>query len=617
MHKISGSFYTLFFILLNILYLVIELSFNARILDASAAFAPSTDFGQLELYGRSISASGATLFAWRLFISPHSQAGFFRLWMRFLLIAMVVFPMVFIGQKKLVDNLVDLSSAETRRSAEILGLLKFGVANGFVEIDELALDELLLESAEGKMFITVSGLLAYNSSNMRAVLERELQKITRYATQTQQDESAHRLYRSYLYASRKVIEDFQHYQQLVGQLEQQQAGSYQRAIELYQQAMNQALLKWQDYQQQLRRMPDIDIVSAQQISALQYLLLTGQQRINRCRDEQCWSQGDAQFKQRLAAQLGFFSPLDEWCETRFEQARKHLSCLKDVQPLRLKVRQLRYLTLALNAGLSRVYDSRLDFLTSTDLRASVFSALKQQGIQPSDEWSFEQYSRLLKDITRQLDARYRQQYDAQVLDQFAAPLPPRTDLAQFALAGRMQNYFAQAFGDAYFQPVEINLSYQEFEQRYVAPIFSARFNQLLNKLQAGEEWYLDGAPYEASGKAALRNLVIPAVAIAFSLIFGLLNAINLLINLFFLLVEEKFWLRWGLFAMLLMLLLLMPQRHEYRIYSQPAYLDLLSETQRNYGAWADFLDWVAKTEPLVYPLGNVLRYNLLDGFSFD
>jgi hypothetical protein len=181
----------------------------------------------------------------------------------------------------------------------------------------------------------------------------------------------------------------------------------------------------------------------------------------------------------------------------------------------------------------------------------------------------------------------------------------------------MQKYYARAFGDFYRQPVDMNLSYTEFDQRYVAPLFELRHRTLLNRLQADPGWYQDGSPYETAGKASLRSLVIPAVAITFSLIFGLLNAINLLLNLLFLLIAEKFWLRWSVFAVLLALVLMMPLRHEYRIYSQPAYLDLLAETRQHYGGWADFLDWVAKTEPLVYPLGNILRYNLLDGFSFD
>ena len=130
LNKIKESIYSLLFILLSMIYLVIELSFNARILDASASLSTTIDFGQLEIYGRTISAAGATLFAWRLLLPVWSTSGLLRLSLKFLLIAMLVFPLVFVGQKKLVDNLVDYSSSETRRSAEILSLLKFGVANG-------------------------------------------------------------------------------------------------------------------------------------------------------------------------------------------------------------------------------------------------------------------------------------------------------------------------------------------------------------------------------------------------------------------------------------------------------------------------------------------------------
>ena len=207
LNKVKGSLYTLFFIALNVIYLVIELSFNARILDVSAAFSPATDFSQLELYGRSISASGATLFAWRLLVPSWSSISLLNIILKFLLIALIVFPVVFIGQKTLVDDLVNQSSNETRRTAEILSLLKFGIANGFVEIDELAVDEMVLQTAEGKMFITLSGLLAYNSRNMREVLERELEKIAGYAIATQQTETSVQLYKSYLYVSNQIMDD--------------------------------------------------------------------------------------------------------------------------------------------------------------------------------------------------------------------------------------------------------------------------------------------------------------------------------------------------------------------------------------------------------------------------
>jgi len=224
---------------------------------------------------------------------------------------------------------------------------------------------------------------------------------------------------------------------------------------------------------------------------------------------------------------------------------------------------------------------------------------------------------ILQDVSAQLDAKYLAEYSKSVLQQYDTDIKPRIELTEFNQIHKMQNYFAQALGELYDQEVDLNLTLEQFENSHIAPVYFSKFKALLNKLKADESWYHMDAPYEESGKSSLRNLVVPAVAIAFSLIFGLLNFINLILNLLFLLIQEKFWIRWAGFIALVTFILMMPVRHEYQIYSQPAYVDLLSETQKDYGLWADALDWVARTEPLVYPIGNILRHNLLDGFGFD
>lgn len=616
LNKIKGSFYTLFFIILNVIYLIIELSFNARILDISAAFTPSTDFAQLEIYGRTISASGATLFAWRLLVPSWSSFSLFKLLLKFLLIALVVFPVIFIGQKNLVDNLVNQSSNETRRTAEILNLLKFGIANGFVEIEELAVDDLILQTAEGKMFITLSGLLAYNSSNMRDILERELDKIAGYAVATQQAGHSDKLYKSYLYVSKQIMTHYAEYQSLVDTLEHRQSGSYGKAIDLYQNAMNQALLQWVDYQQATKQSVDLNKVTSAQVASIQYLLMTAQQRINTCTNGECFKDGVQQLQMKLAQRLGFYSTVSDWCQS-FKKDGLKLQCLKESTEIHYKIVNLRQLTLAVNAGLTAVYASKLEFLTSMDFRSSVFSLLKQQGVVIDAGWTFDRYEIMLNDISQQMNNRYLNEYGQSTFKQFGSDLKARSELSTFSQIDKMQNYFAQAFGELYRQPVKLNLTQQEFERIHIAPVYLAKLNTLVNKLKADEKWYEADAPYEQSGKSSLRNLLIPAIAIAFSLIFGLLNFINLILNLLFLIIEEKFWLRWLSFSVLGVFILMMPVRHDYKIYNQPAYLDLLSETQSNYGYWGNVLDWVAKTEPLVYPIGNIFRYNLLDGFSFD
>ena len=618
LNQIKGSFYTLFFILLNLVYLVIELSFNARILDVSASMSPNTDIGQLEIYGRTISATGATILAWRLLVPYQNSLNLYRLVIKFFVIFIIVFPLVFIGQKKLVDDLVDSSSSETRRSAEILSLLKYGIANGFVEIEELAVDDLTLQTPEGKMFITFSGLLAYNSIPLRDVLEQKLDKIAGYAIATQQGEDTGRLYKNYQYARTQVLQQFKVYQQMVDALEREQSGSREQAIELYEQAMNKALLQWVQYQQALRANPELTRVSTQQVMSLAALLSSSQLQLNQCNSTRCFNDGMEQLEFELSQILGFYSPVADWCLQQQDiQHGRMLSCVQDSTVIQKRIVDARRLTLAVQAGLSRPYETKLDYLKSMDLRASVFNNLKQVGLEPGPEWNFAHHEQLLDDMVAQLDQQYRAGYDQAISERFAAEIAPRTELAEFNQIEQMQGYYKQALGEVTEESVPIDLTPQQFEQRFVAALYFAKFNTLLNKLKAGEDWYAADAPYEASGKSSLRSLVVPAVAIAFSLVFGLLNLMNLLLNFVFLLVQEKLWLRWLGIMLLSTLIILIPQQSQYQIYGQDAYQDLLSATQQNYGHWADVMDWVAKTEPEVYPLGNVLRYNLLDGFNFD
>jgi hypothetical protein len=618
LNRIKGSFYTLFFILLNLVYLVVELSFNARILDVSASMSPDTDFGQLEIYGRTISAIGATILAWRLLVPFATTLNLIRLVVKFFIIALVVFPLVFMGQKKLVNDLVDLSSSETRRTAEILTLLKYGIANGFVEIEQLSMDDLTLLTAEGKMFITLSGLLAYNSDQVRDILEQKVDKIAGYAIATQQQADGKRLFAHYRYAREQVLQQFQRYQQWVNQLEGKQNSAGDKAIELYENAMNQALLPWLDYLQLIKGNKDIQTFDRDQLRQLSRLLWSDQREMNSCRSTNCFNQQWQQLELRLSQKLGFYSSLEQWCErSRGIRSGLRVHCVDDVEAIQQKIVELRKHTLALQAGLSRSYASKLEYLKSPDFRSGVMAYLRDSSLFTREDWDFKRYRDLLQDIQDQLKQRYLEEYQQVVIENFNAALEPRTGLERFNLLPAMQDYYVKALGLSVEEAVSIDLDRQQFDQRYLASIYFVRFNSLLNKLRAGAEWYADEAPYETSGKNSLRNLVVPAVAIAFSLVFALLNMINLLLNFVFLVFEEKLWLRWLGFLLLSGLIVVLPQYQEYRIYNQTAYLDLLAETGHDYGYWADALNWVAKTEPLVYPMGNILRYNLLHGFEFD
>jgi hypothetical protein len=148
-------------------------------------------------------------------------------------------------------------------------------------------------------------------------------------------------------------------------------------------------------------------------------------------------------------------------------------------------------------------------------------------------------------------------------------------------------------------------------------LYTEKRDRLLARLQADAGWYADDAPYETHGKKSLRNLVVPPVALAFSLVFGLMNMIALFLSLVFVVIEERRVLRWGGAVIMIALVLAMPMRQNYAFFDQPAYRDLLAQTEQLYPAWASPLDWLARTEPQIYPLANVMRFRLLHGFDFD
>lgn len=612
---LKGSFYTLFFILLNLAYLVVELSFNARVLDLSSGESAITDFSTLEVYGRTISASGATLLAWRLLVPYHDKLNLSRMVIKFFLIGLIVFPLVFIGQKKIVDELVNQSSAETRRSAEILTLLKYGIANGFVEIDELALDELTLLSAEGKMFITLSGLLAYNSRHMLEVLEKELEKIADYAMVTEKRQVSNRQYRNYQYVRERILQHYAEYLQQVNRLEQRQTEAYAKSVKIYENAMNTGLEVWARYLKQVEESSLIDRVSSEQVAKLHYLLQTSEQRLKQCDTEVCVDEGLNQLQIRLAKNLGVFSDWTHWCSPG--DGDQPLTCIDDKAELGTRIIEVKYLSVATTVGLNRAYPDQLAYLQSEDMRERVFEAFLEQGVQLDKGVRFEDFNLILQTISDQLKMQYRQAYEEEMAEAFGDSLPPRSDVESFVQLPSMQALFSRALQQQPTDQVAMDLDRQQFEDQLLSPIYLQRYAALIEKLRADDDWYAAGAPYEESGKNSVRNLVVPPVVIAFSMVFGLLNLMNLVLTFVFLFIRESLQLRWAGTVMLSALVLSMPLQHEYRIYNQTAYLDLLQETEANYGYWSHGLDWVARAEPLIYPLANILRYNLLNGFSFD
>src|SRR5262245_23867403 len=105
------------FILFKVfLYLPFEFMFNASLVGVIAACASIERLHGLELLGRALSAMAGTFIAWRFVIR-----GVGREWTRSGLVMsfIIVFPIVFFGQKALVNSIADRATDQQRYIATL------------------------------------------------------------------------------------------------------------------------------------------------------------------------------------------------------------------------------------------------------------------------------------------------------------------------------------------------------------------------------------------------------------------------------------------------------------------------------------------------------------------
>ncbi len=570
------------------------------------------DFNRLELYGRSISAAGATLLFWRLLIPFKQRLNFGKTLLKLLLIALIVFPTVFMGQKKLIDHLVDSSSDDMRRSAEILTILKYGIAHGFVEIDGLSINDVTLKTAEGKMFVVLVGLLIYSSEEELKKIDEQLDVIAEYATTTQQMSKTQISYRNYQYATLKIIEKYRQYAQIVAEYDKQQKGAEQKSIAIYQQALTHAMNRWPSFAQ---KKIQLETLYSQKKPLLAQLVSKLNNKLQFCENTLCAKQNSQAIVASINQLLGAQSNWQHWCDVAVDQSSVY--CQSDDNIIAYKLQKTTERYLVQQFGFEQFYSTKIDYLKSREFYDLFLLSLEKNHVPLISELELTQHELIIEEISLHISMYSQQQYQHQVSQLMDEEVRPRLTIGQFTLLPSMQKIFQKALGNIYFEALPITLTREQFSKQIVQPIYAKQYEYLSNKLASDSSWFKSGAPYEESGKDSLRSLVVPPISIAISLIFGVLNLISLLLNVVFLMIKENTIKRWLGFVFLLTALILTPRFNQYVISDQLAFEKLINHTQQEHGMAVEVAQWIIKIEPMIYSIGNMLRVNTLNGFEFD
>lgn len=169
-----------------------------------------------------------------------------------------------------------------------------------------------------------------------------------------------------------------------------------------------------------------------------------------------------------------------------------------------------------------------------------------------------------------------------------------------------------------FDDFEIAYAYDasEIRRRVYQPLLDRRVRAELAKLAASPEEYADGGALAKIGRQAREGVIVPPLALAFSLIGGVTHIGKTIVYLL-MSVSVPLFARRVVLTSIVAAALWLPFQWVDPITSSPTFASLHRQTEAKLGPMgATVLLWVIRLEGKVYPLNDAIRQKLLRGITF-
>lgn len=159
--RAKPKWFAIILFVMSLCYLIPEVVFNAKLVEvAGGGSVDDQTLHLVELFGRTISGIGVTLLIADLLLKGRLVSSVPRAIMSFFLVALVVWPTVFFGQKLLIDKfLVEPSTPQQRQEAFFASILRSSLAANVVQISGLPYDSKHATSPTEMTFLAMMGAL--------------------------------------------------------------------------------------------------------------------------------------------------------------------------------------------------------------------------------------------------------------------------------------------------------------------------------------------------------------------------------------------------------------------------------------------------------------------------
>lgn len=600
----------------SMVYLGIEFGFNSLIVDTVAGIPSIAETERLELIGRSVSGIGFTLIAWGLIAKrSHRPVSSKLRWM--LLALCLCFPAMFFGQKALVDYVVNQSTGDQRLLSRYMSLLKTGLADGLIVIDGLPLDTAKTRTPEDKTFLALVGGLVYFNPAFLNTVEKNQDQIVDQVIRRMTSGNLDERYEEYLGVRQLVAGNWVTYKEGSKSYYSAISKSDNKAQEAWVELNNEVLSSWKAFDEgrtkwTLRWGEEADkfFPQAQKMFKQWSRCSTG---------KVCNDKADRKYRQEM---MRIFAredlPFQYWCVTGYlglfvypkdSYKVKGRQCPIKQEEFRAKFIEASSRKFQQKTGLA-FQTSEAQFIASEKLRRDITATLKKRGINLPDSWQLTDRSAFVVGVRDKVVREAKQRFQRVVSDfSKTDSIQPGMDYVAFIGSSAVQDIVKSRMGDAYTSGMRFNWSKESFFTNSLEPMVKRQVKKEIGNLKQGAKAYENGQQLEENGKQSMRSILVPPIAIAFSLFFGLWNLLTLVSSILLLSMGRfstptvKRFVTTGAFLSILIAPFFLS--NYYADNKVVGYF--VGESRKTNPILGHAFDWVIRIQPLVYPAGKEIR----------
>ena len=147
-------------------------------------------------------------------------------------------------------------------------------------------------------------------------------------------------------------------------------------------------------------------------------------------------------------------------------------------------------------------------------------AVQQQGIQVPNNWNPNDSKPFYDAIAKGILSKAEKAFDDAVAAKLGGGVTLPKDLIdqdRFAENPVIQKYWHKGLGIPDGSPLRLNMGLKEFEAAVVKPLLDQQVAHLEADFRSGDESFADGGKFERTGRKAYEGLIVPPIALCFSL----------------------------------------------------------------------------------------------------